>query len=361
MTKISATVVADSKAPTGERLTTMLVTFPRFILAELNTHRMLSKNSASSRAIPFEKMVKSVEENPFIPIAWQKDHKGMQGTEYFEHGGNVEEVYPIGYNIIHALEQDWLSTRDHAINMANHLNRVGVTKQLCNRLLEPFMWHTVLISGTEFSNFFNLRCPQYTDHKGIIYKSKRDLLNNQKFLVKADMSNHSDLDWLSINKGQAEIHMMALAEAMWDSMNDSTPKLLNEGEWHIPFGDGINIPLEGWEFATENDLLEDTIKIATARCARVSYTVVGEEGKEPNYANDIKLHDVLATSGHWSPFEHCARVMNNYEYNSYYKGSGILHDLNEFPFGEALIHTQDGKGWCNNFRGFIQYRSLLNK
>jgi len=79
---ISAKIIADSSNQFGNRITTMQVTFPRFILAELNTHRMFSRNSASSRAIPFEKMVKSVNENPFIPIAWQREHKGMQGTEY---------------------------------------------------------------------------------------------------------------------------------------------------------------------------------------------------------------------------------------------------------------------------------------
>ena len=81
MTKISAKVIADSKNEFGNRITTMIVTFPRFILAELNTHRMMSRNSASSRATPFEKMLEAVSNNPFIPIAWQKDHKGMQGSE----------------------------------------------------------------------------------------------------------------------------------------------------------------------------------------------------------------------------------------------------------------------------------------
>src|SRR5574344_280154 len=82
MKKIEAKIIADSISPQGDRITTYLLTFPRFILSELNTHRMFSKNTASSRAIPFETMVKMVEEDPFIPIAWQKDHKGMQGTEY---------------------------------------------------------------------------------------------------------------------------------------------------------------------------------------------------------------------------------------------------------------------------------------
>lgn len=362
MTKISATVVADSKAPTGERLTTMLVTFPRFILAELNTHRMLSKNSASSRAIPFDKMLKSVGEDPFIPIAWQKDHKGMQGSDYEIH------VEHINLNNI-----EWLEARDSAIEHAKILSTKGnVTKQLCNRLLEPFMWHTVLISGTEWENFFQLRCPQYSlfsENIPLSFRSKKDFLKYVKEVEAPEFRNQYDnltlLEWLQINKGQAEIHMMALAEAMYDAMNESTPKVLNEGEWHIPFGDGINIPLEGWEFATENDLLEDTIKIATARCARVSYTVVGEEGKEPNYANDIKLHDVLSTSGHWSPFEHCARVMNNDEYELFTKtyppeinieGSEYIVD-----YLHRDIYLTAQQGWCNNFRGFIQYRFLLNK
>jgi len=173
---IQAKIIADSKNQKGDRITTFILTFPRIILAELNTHRMFSRNSASSRAIPFEKMVESVERNPFIPIAWQKDHKGMQGMEY-HHDSNI-------------LEDIWLEARDEAIRAATSLNTGvyknnmvfkgesdyghRVTKQLCNRLLEPFMWHTVILTATEFENFFNLRCPQYEDEMGKSYRSKRD-------------------------------------------------------------------------------------------------------------------------------------------------------------------------------------------
>ena len=108
---IKAKIIADSKNPQGDRITTMEVTFPRFILAEFNTHRMFSRNSASSRAIPFEKMVKMVEEDPFIPIKWMKDHKGMQGTEYFEKGA--------------ALKSMWLKARDEATRHAEFLNIKG--------------------------------------------------------------------------------------------------------------------------------------------------------------------------------------------------------------------------------------------
>ena len=171
MKKIEAKIIADSTC-NGHRITTMLLTFPRFILAEAKTHWIISglhgevevledisinsfregsKNSASSRAIPFEKMVKMVEEDSFIPIAWQKDHKGMQGAEYFTDLKDIADAQSV-----------WLSARDEAVRQAKMLNNnEGVTKQLCNRLLEPYMWHTVLVTATEWENFFELRMPCY--------------------------------------------------------------------------------------------------------------------------------------------------------------------------------------------------------
>ena len=136
MKKIEAKIVADSIDTRGNRITSYILTYPRFIHSELMTHRMFSRNSASSRAIPFEKMVQSVKEDPFIPIAWQKDHKGMQGIEYFE------DESSINYR-----RETWIQASKQAILMARVLHESqGVTKQLCNRLLEPFMWHTTLIS-----------------------------------------------------------------------------------------------------------------------------------------------------------------------------------------------------------------------
>ena len=145
-TKISAEIVADSISPQGDRLISVLCTFPRIILAEVNTHRMLSKNTSSSRAIPIKKMIKSVKDDPFIPIAWQKEHTGMQGTDYF-----TDDDIPY-------LNKGWLYARDNAVNAAKYLSIAfenednsieGVTKQLCNRLLEPFMWTTMLITGSK--------------------------------------------------------------------------------------------------------------------------------------------------------------------------------------------------------------------
>ena len=118
----------------------------------MNTHRMLSKNTSSSRAIPFHKMVESVQNDPFIPIAWQKEHTGMQGTEYIT---DIDDIK--------GKEMYWLTARSSAINMAQKLHNHSTTKQLCNRLLEPFMWTTMLITGSKegWDNFFHLRNPVY--------------------------------------------------------------------------------------------------------------------------------------------------------------------------------------------------------
>lgn len=333
---ITAKVIADSTNQFGNRITTMVVTMPRIILAEFNTHRMFSRNSAPSLEIPFEKIVKSVEENPFIPIAWQTEHKGMQGSEYITCNANLEVI-----------EQDWLEARDFATRSAKRLNegfqyniddeneiRDKVTKQLCNHLLEPFMWHTVIVTATEWENFFSLRCPQYDlgkfiDGETSTYRSRKDLLKNG--IDYEPIGSDSELFWLQRNKGQAEIHMMALAEAMWDAYCESTPRVLAEGEWHVPFG-GVIQTIEEYNKLKETYGETFAIKASTARCARVSYTVVGAEGKEHSYEDDIKLHDSLLKSRHMSPFEHCARCTQ-----------------------EGLLEN----GFSGNFRGWEQYRKMV--
>lgn len=338
---IEAKIIADSIGPQGDRLTTFVVTYPRIIHSEVMTHRMFSRNSASSRAIPFAKMVESVETNPFIPIAWQKDHKGMQGTEYIN-----------DYDLLLQCKWDWLQARDFAVQQAESLNNsLEVTKQLCNRLLEPFMWHTVIItSGKEgLDNFFNLRCPEYVvnwypanrpealEPTQASFKSKIDAIVR----TEGECDDWTKEEWRECNISQAEIHIQALAEAIWDAYNESGPKVLQAGEWHIPF---FNEDLD----------IEDNIKVATANCARVSYTVVGEEGKASNYINDIKLHDRLVESNHMSPAEHVARVMTDSEYKSYWKSSANQR----FKDKQDLIKVEGG--WCRNFKGFIQYRELIS-
>ncbi len=335
-TKIKAEIVGHSLSPQGDELISVLCTFPRIILAEVNTHRMLSKNTSSSRAIPFNKMVESVQNDPFIPIAWQKHHSGMQGNEYIIDEGQIR-----------LCNNNWLNARDNAVSNAHLLSIKGATKQLCNRLLEPFMWTTMLITSSKegWENFFSLRCPSYTFHNDINYhfKSKKDVIAFGKSVgdtkieypdgIEVEMEDLAELDWMKLNLGQAEIHMMALAEAIWDSVNESTPRQLHSGQWHIPFEDKIcdfNITLSN----------EELVKISTAMAAHTSYTIVGGEAVK-SYEKWIELHDKLIASEppHSSPLEHTAQVPTQYEYDMALKG--------------------EEKGWFYNLKGFKSYRYII--
>lgn len=394
---ISAKVVADSITATGDRLTTLEITLPRYILAEGKTHRIisgmleqvtvetsvglndeyyLSKNSASSRAIPFNKMIKEVQENPFIPYAFQKDHSGMQGTEYFTEAEDIEFLIDM-----------WQAGIDSAIERSKALNnpeafvdKRGLTKQMTNRLLEPFMYHKVLISATEWDNFFNLRCPSYAllddegNHIEEYAKSRKEWcgIMNAKGTTIHYVTDYSIIDWLKINKGQADIHMMFLAEAIYDARNESTPKKLKEGEWHIPYGDNMDVSallrlgikenllktkesIDDYD-ALDYDIIDDLrAKISIARCARLSYQTLGDN-PEINYEKDLELYDTLSKSGHWSPFEHVAKVMTGDEYNLWVKGKLVEN----FDRDNVNYPNDDSTGWCRNFRGFIQYRELLD-
>ena len=301
---ISANIIADSLNTQGQRLTTFVLVFPRIVLAEFNTHRMISRNSASSRAIPFEKMLERCKAESFMPIRWMKDHPGMQGNTYLN-----EEDSTFSSAI-------WHQAKERAIEAAIDLSNAGVTKQFCNRLLEPFMWHTVIATGTEWENFFSLRAHE-----------------------------------------AAEIHIQDLAYKMLEAYNAGTPKQLQPGEWHIPFGDQMDMDrifalnLKDGDVESPSwykGIAELKLKIATARCARISYNTF--EGKD-DYEADIKLHDRLASSGHWSPFEHCAKAMTESEYDR------LGYNLSGDTIGCTPYLSEPG--WCGNFRGFIQYRKTF--
>ena len=325
-TQIHAEIVAHSLSPQGDELISVLATFPRIILAEINTHRMLSKNTSSSRAIPFKKMVEAIQNDPFIPIAWQENHSGMQGNKYL----NPNTVSHLAAN------KAWLRARDSAVKEAKELNdekMANVTKQLCNRLLEPFMWTTMLITGSKegWDNFFNLRCPQY-HYLFEFFKSRKEILKASKNGLYNDgrkLSDFTELDWLKVNAGQAEIHLMDLAEKIYDTMNESTPKQLKAGEWHIP----MISDLESVKLSTD-----EQIKLSVGRAANTSYTVIGD-GKELTLEQAVKIHDKCKELNHSSVFEHCARVPSQYEYDTSLK--------------------VEEKGWFRNYKGFKSYRHII--
>jgi len=253
-------LLQENSTPSSSRLTTMQVEFPRYLLPELNTHRAFSRNSASSRARPFSLTMKDVMERPFIPNRWMKTHKGMQGSEYF----TLPKEIAILNNI-------YLEGRDKIVECAKKLNDMGVSKQHTNRLLEPYLMHSVLITATDWENFFALR------------------------------ANES-----------AEIYIQDLAYTMMQAYNGSIPKNLKGGEWHIPFSDFMDIERIKTMLKDGETIDSFKIKIATARAARLSYTNFGDESKY-NYQKDVELHDRLVDEGHWSPLEHSARAMNEQE------------------------------------------------
>lgn len=242
----SAKVLADSiSSVNGSRLTTFELRYPRPIHSEFMTHRALSRNAASSRAIPVEKMIRDVLEDPFIPLHWGKNQKGMQAAEVL----SLEDQKRCS-NI-------WLEARDNAVKSVRGLLELDLHKQIANRLLEPWMWITVIASGTDYAwqNFFGLRC-------------------------------HKD----------AEPHIQKIAYMALEHYRASPAKVLSIGEWHLPL-----IGFEGDEAYTS----EIKAMISTGRSARVSYLT--HEGKRDPDA-DIVLQNRLRDSGHWSPFEHVARV-----------------------------------------------------
>jgi thymidylate synthase ThyX len=282
-----AKVIADSISPHGVRLTTMEIQLPRIVLAEFNTHRVFSRSSASSRAIPIEKMLARVIDNPYIPEQWERNGAGMQGH------GLIEDQ-----DIVNGCERAWLRARDRAVDQAGELLKLGVHKQTTNRLLEPFMWHTIIVTATEWSNFFHLRCSP-----------------------------------------MAHPAIRNTAEAMRTAMGDSSPRSLDFGEWHLPY---IN--------ERDADLSEpDKVKVSTARCARVSY-LTHDGIRDP--AKDIELHDSLLANGHMSPFEHVARPMSVddivYRWN---RTSGLT------SFDRSEIDVREH--FAGNFRGWVQYRKTI--
>lgn len=295
----AAKILADSLSPRGVRLTTLEVTFPRIVLAEFNTHRMLSRNSASSRAIPIERLLRRVMDNPYIPSEWGSNQKGMQAGE------------PLSEELQRLAHKEWLLARDKAVEQAQVLLGVGLHKQLTNRLLEPFMWHTVIVTATEWSNFFNLRCHPHA---------------------------HPDI--------------RIAAEKMLAAITSRTPRKLEYGQWHLPLvGDEGDFDIEckdGTKILFGG--AEDLTRISVGRCARVSYLT--HDGKRDPQA-DIALHDRIVGPGHMSPLEHQARPATEEDTE---RALFRLKDLRSAA-GSRWVNPQDQ--WHGNFRGWVQYRKEI--
>lgn len=249
---IYAKVIADSISPTGSRLTTVEAQLHRFILPELNTHRAFSRNSASSRAIPTAKLIEQVRTNPALPIEFGRNQPGMQASEVLDASDTK------------SAEIMWRRAAAHAANEAEKFAAMGVHKQVVNRLLEPFMWHKVIISSTEagWENFLNQRMSPLA---------------------------------------QPEIN--ALAIAINDAMFDSFPKPVGYGEWHLPY------------ITHADSIYVERRKVSASRCARVSYLT--HDGVR-DVSKDLDLYDKLISADppHWSPMEHVATPSDDRQFVS---------------------------------------------
>lgn len=267
-----AKILLDSISPNGDRLTTFVVKFHRFVLSEFNTHRVFSRSSASSRAIPVERQLEMLIADPAFPIKWAVEQKGMQGGDELEGLDllDAENLFKDVYN--HTMRSIENYFKDHP-DKSSRLH-----KSLVNRLLEPFMWHTVICSSTEWDNFFNQRVSPLA---------------------------------------QPEIN--AVATLMKEAYEASTPTFVGMGEWHTPF---IQENERHFSEATR-------LRISTARSARVSY--LNHDGQRDLEA-DEKLFQRLVTADppHWAPLEMVATPADNEE-----------RTLGNFDGWHQLRHRQD--------------------
>jgi hypothetical protein len=205
---IQAKVIADSINEYGDRLTTLEIRFHRYILAEVNTHRKLSRNSASTRAIPLKKQLLNMLNNPCMPIHWGKNKPGMSASE---------ELTGWRRSVCQSL---WAAHRYYSAGTMWLMEKIGLHKQVAGRLGEAHYWHTAIVSSTEWGNFF---------------KQRRSPL--------------------------AQPEIRALADCMYEAIEGSTPKKLKRGEWHLPYIGEDEVFGSLWE----------KIMVSVARCARVSY------------------------------------------------------------------------------------------
>jgi thymidylate synthase ThyX len=244
-------IVADSVGSNGVRLTTFKLKYPRMIHSEFMTHRAISRNASSTRAIPVAKMIEWVERDPAMPVFWGANQSGMQATKELPDWD------------IRKCQYAWLNAKDEAVYFARRMMEVGTHKQLASRLLEPFAHINVVATATNWDNFFALRCSKYA---------------------------------------MPEIQVLAVKMAR--AYRDSTPEYVESEEWHLPF-------VTEDEF--NDDWIADQLKYSVARCARVSFETF--DGKAPDREADIALHDRLRDNGHWSPFEHQGQATRHREHS----------------------------------------------
>lgn len=253
-------MIADSVSPDGVRLSTIECVLWRPLLAELNTYRDFSRNGASSRARSIKKTLQEVLEDTALPTEFRREHIGMSGGDLLEGDELADAIDAV------------LEMRDDALRGARRLVELGVHKSIVNRYIEPFMWHTHVITATNWDNFLTQR-----------------------------------LALLEDGRAGSDPMMYDLALAVRAELAHSMPNPLGYGQWHLPY-----ITDDDWAFSP---VVEDLKKISVARCAGTSYLTQGVQGRD--HAKDLALFGRLrgAQPPHWSPFEHIATPVRGLHLN----------------------------------------------
>lgn len=300
-TQPSAKIIADSISKYGDRLTTFEIEFHRFELPSFNTHRLFSRNSASSRAIPFTKHLERFTDDPAFPIAWTSEQPGMQGGSELTDWDleKAQELFIDYRNDVSERIQAYLDDVSWHYNIGfddpdpervRELKSHTLHKSLINRLLEPLLWHKVIVTATDYDGFYEQRVSELA---------------------------------------QPEIAVVASA---MQALMSSEPKELEDGEWHLPYVTDEEVSWLGWEGAK---------KISAARCARVSYLT---HSGESSLVKDFQLYDKLVSAQpqHHSPKEHQATPD---------------------PKNVVLVNKKGDPNWVQyrtsvigNFTGWMQFR-----
>ena len=288
----TAVVIADSISDQGIRITTFQLRYWRAIHAELMTHRVFSRNAGSSRARPSKAIIEQVAHDPWGPIVWGLNEPGMQANNVADISVGMQSLW------------SWRNIAKRAANSATVLLNLGLHKQIVNRVLEPFTYIDVVVTATDYANWFALRLDK-----------------------------------------DAQPEIQQLAQAMESAMAASAPVLLKPGEWHLPYitmsdyaeaQNHVSYVISKDKPETLLDLLK---KISAARCARTSYKAF--DGKVASIDDDLSLFDKLMSGNlkHASPTEHQATP----DHVNYWDG--------EIEFVSPWLH--------GNFKGWIQFRKTI--
>ena len=303
----TAVVIADSISDQGIRITTFQLRYWRAIHAELMTHRVFSRNAGSSRARPSKAIIEQVAHDPWGPIVWGLNEPGMQANNLADIDVEMQSLW------------SWRNIAKRAANSATVLLNLGLHKQIVNRVLEPFTYIDVVVTATDYANWFALRLDK-----------------------------------------DAQPEIQQLAQAMKDAMDASEPVLLSPGEWHLPYittndyaeaQNHISYVISKDRPETLLDLLK---KISAARCARTSYKAF--DGKVASIDDDLALFDKLVSGNlkHASPTEHQATP----DIEIGFRNIDPSTQTREDPYGLCESIWKNPKLHAN-FRGWIQYRKTI--